>query len=430
MANDPLHILLICPKFPYPKVDGGAIAMYNMMRGFHEAGIKVSVLGMSTPKHPVFIRGFPSKIKEMANLHVIDVDTKPRYLDALASFAFSSSKSYHVQRFTSKAFKDELKFLLDEYSFDVIQLETLYMLPYIDTIKEHCSDKDHQNHNVLLSYRAHNIEHEIWQRRAENEKRPWMHYVYAETARRIRRFEYDQLTYSKFDVLVPITGRDGREMKKMGCEKPFQATVSGMNMDEIEKFDVEQEFPSVFYLGSLDWEPNKEGLRWFLKFVWPIVHRRYPNVPFYIAGRKMSKEFSQLKKQNVKPVGEVESAAEFMQEKGIMVSPIFSGSGMRIKIIEGMAQGKAIVATKVAREGIERVYHGNQMMIADEVEDFANCLSILIEDQNLADTLGGNAKRLIKYDFDNKKHIGYLLKFYRDQIRKRDTGDANKRDDK
>lgn len=429
MANDPLHILLICPKFPYPKVDGGAIAMYNMMRGFYDAGLKVSVLGMSTPKHPVLIRDFPHEIKEMANLHAIDVDTKPRILDALASFAFSKNKSYHVQRFTSKAFKEELKFLLDEYQFDVIQLETLFMLPYIETIKKHCSG-EHPNRNVLISYRAHNIEHEIWKRRAQNEKRPWMHYLYAETARRIEKFERDQLEAGAFHVLVPITGRDGKEMKKLGCERPFQATVSGIVMDEIEKFEVEHEVSSVFYLGSLDWEPNKEGLRWFLKFVWPTVHRRYPNVPFYIAGRKMPNEFLQLKKQNIRPLGEVESAARFMQEKGIMVSPIFSGSGMRIKIIEGMSHGKPIVATRVAREGIERIYHGNQMMIADDPDDFANCLSILIEDPNLAKTIGIHAQNTIKYDFDNNRHMGNLIKFYREQIKKRATGDENKKEDK
>ncbi|MEM6346767.1 MAG: glycosyltransferase family 4 protein [Bacteroidota bacterium] len=429
MANDPLHILLICPKFPYPKVDGGAIAMYNMMRGFHDAGVEVSVLGMSTPKHPVMIRDFPPHIRELANLHAIDVDTTPRPIDALASFAFSKTKSYHVQRFTSKAFKEELKFMLDENRYDVIQLETLYMLPYIETIKSHCAAKDHPNRNVLISYRAHNIEHEIWKRRAQNEKRPWMHYLYAETARRIERFERKQLEAGEFHVLVPITGRDGKQMKSLGCERPFQATVSGVIMDEVEKFEVKPEIPSVFYLGSLDWEPNKEGLRWFLKFVWPIVHRRYPHVPFYIAGRKMPNEFLQLKKQNIRPLGEVESAAKFMQEKGIMVSPIFSGSGMRIKIIEGMSHGKPIVATRVAKEGIEKIYHGNQMMIADTVEDFANCLSILIEDPNLARTLGIHARNAIKKQFDNKQHIGSLLKFYQDQINKRESDDADKKSD-
>ncbi|MEL7342197.1 MAG: hypothetical protein AAGM67_17065, partial [Bacteroidota bacterium] len=251
MAQKPLRILMICPKFPYPKVDGGAIAMYNMMRGFHDAGQEVSVLGMSTPKHPVLLRDFPPEIRQMANLHAIDVDTQPRLIDAIAAFAFSSRKSYHLERFRSKAFANELSYLLDENEYDVIQMETLYTLPYIKTIKAH------PNANPLIAYRAHNLEHEIWQRRAYNEKRPWIRFIYSETAKRIRAYEQAVFGEPPFDALVPITGRDGKRIKGMGFEKNFQATPSGIIKDELEKHDVRGEQPSVFYLGSLDWEPNR-----------------------------------------------------------------------------------------------------------------------------------------------------------------------------
>jgi glycosyltransferase involved in cell wall biosynthesis len=411
-AEASLKILQLCTKYPYPPVDGGAIAMFNMVRGFHKAGHKVTVLGMSTLKHPVQLKDFPDDVRRMAAYHAVEIDTQVKFREAFASFVFSRKESYHVRRFTSESFNEELIYVLKNGEFDIVQLETLYMVEYIPTIRSLAPQ-------ALIALRMHNVEHEIWERRAANEKQPIKNFVFTETARRIKEYERKVMAAGEFDVLVPITARDGGRFKSMGNQKPDHYCLSGMDLDTLIKGRPRLGEPSVFFLGSLDWEPNREGLRWFLKYVWPRVHSTYPEVKFHIAGRNMPKSIARLKRKNIVIEGEVPDAAQFMRSKSIMVAPLFSGSGMRVKLIEGMANGKAIVATKIAKEGLNDVKHGYHMLLSDDPVEFATYVSALIEDPNLLSTISTHAFSLVQKRYSNDFFVGKLLQFYREQLKKK-----------
>ncbi|MEM9986678.1 MAG: hypothetical protein AAF804_16425, partial [Bacteroidota bacterium] len=114
-----MRILLLCSKAPWPPKDGGALAMLNMVRGFHKAGHEVTVLTMNTPKHYLYLRNLPDRIQQQAEFYAVDVDTRVRFTDVVANFLFSKS-SYHVQRFTNGAFDSQLETLLSRQKFDVI----------------------------------------------------------------------------------------------------------------------------------------------------------------------------------------------------------------------------------------------------------------------------------------------------------------------
>ena len=117
-------------------------------------------------------------------------------------------------------------------------------------------------------------------------------------------------------------------------------------------------------------------------------------------------------------LGEVKDAYEFMRSKAIMVVPIFTGSGMRVKIIEGMALGKAIVATTMAAEGL-KIRHGNHLLIADEPNAFADCISMLIEKPGMLEVIGRHARQYSRSAFDNHTIIEKLLAFYQKLIEER-----------
>lgn len=407
-----MRILMVCSKSPWPPVDGGAIAMLNMVQAFHKAGHRVTVLAMNTPKHYAYLRDMPEAYQRLADFHLVDVDTQVRTLDVLTNFLFSR-QSYHAVRFRSRLFEDELIHLLrtEPGGYDVVQLETLFMLNYGEAIRR-------QAPQALIAFRAHNIEHEIWERRAANEQNPLKRYVFAETAYRMRRFEEEKLAGKGYDVVVPISGRDEAALKKLGAKGGTFVCPSGMDLAGLQTQPVPVEYPSVCYIGALDWEPNREGMDWFLKEVWPRVHARYPDVPFYLAGRHMPGRFLGLSKQNIKVLGEVPDAGAFIKSKAVMVAPIFSGSGIRIKVVEGMAYGKAIVATPIAAEGIG-VRHGDNIFLADNPADFAERLAALIEHRTLCDTIGARAAEFIQQRFNNDRLVGGLLAFYEKQLQGR-----------
>ncbi len=403
----PLRILVICSKFPYPSKDGGTMAMMSMIRGFAQLGHGVTVLAMNTPKHYVKLSELPEEVHELASFIAVGVDTRVRLLDALANLIFSR-ESYHVQRFQSKAFRAELSKVLTEQEFDVVQAETLFMATYLDTIRALAP-------KALVSYRAHNVEHEIWSRRAANELNPIKKMVLETTALRIEAYEKEVLGANGFDCVVPITGRDAGLIADMGSKMPSFVCPAGLDMSAIQAAGTREiEWPSLFYLGALDWEPNKEGLRWFLKKVWPIVKKFAPQLRLYLAGRNMPAEFRQLRDSQIVALGEVENATDFMQDKAIMVVPILSGSGMRVKLLEGMAHRKAIVATRVAAEGFG-LRSGEHVFFADEPQEFANAILTLAENRALYNFIADKAFEFVEHAYANSKVVGGLVSFYEKQ---------------
>jgi glycosyltransferase involved in cell wall biosynthesis len=155
-------------------------------------------------------------------------------------------------------------------------------------------------------------------------------------------------------------------------------------------------------------------MEWFVTQVWPLVIKQEPDAIFYMAGKKMPITFKKYQTSNIKIMGEVDDATAFMQSKQIMVVPLFAGSGIRVKILEGMSLGKAIVTTKLGVEGIE-AQNGRHVLVADDASAFANAIVELLQNQTMTEQLGNEAKQLATDQYHNNKVIARLLNFYNTQ---------------
>ncbi len=399
-----MKILQVTNKVPYPTKDGGAIACMNLTRGFSLLGHQVTVLAMNTVKHHVSIEEIPESVKELADFRFINVPARISLFSALINLLFSR-KPYNAVRFISKVFSEELKKTLKEREFDIVQLEGLYVCPYIPVIREKTS--------AIIVYRSHNIEHEIWSRSAILAKGFEKWYL-KNLSKRIRIFEIQQL--NNYDLIVPITKRDGNILDQLGNKKPSHVSQTGIDSSMLIPSAKHLEHPSLFHIGSLEWSPNQEGLIWFLEKCWNDIHTKYPGLNFYIAGRNAPVWFQRkLGVPNVIYKGEVADAYEFINSKSIMVVPLFSGSGMRIKIIEGMALGKPIVTTAIGTEGISTT-SGENIILAEDAAGFTEAISKLIEDREYFDKISKNAIEYIHEHFDNLASAGALIEFYKKNI--------------
>ncbi len=399
-----MKILQVTNKVPYPVKDGGAIACMNLARGFSFLGHDVTILAMNTVKHHITLTEIPESVKELAEFKLVNVPAKISPISALVNLLFSR-KPYNATRFISNDFSNELKKVLQEREFDVIQLEGLYVCPYIPIIREYSK--------ALIIYRAHNIEHEIWSRTAVMAHGLEKWYL-KDLSRRIKHFEVQIL--NKYDLLVPITGRDGAILNKLGNKKPMHVSQTGIDSSVLIPNSKNLKHPTLFHIGSLEWSPNQEGLIWFFENCWDAIREKYPDLQFFIAGRNAPPWFQKMiNLPNVVFKGEVVDAYEFMNSKSIMVVPLFSGSGMRIKIIEGMALGKPIVTTSVGTEGISTTSDIN-IVITEDAAGFVESISRLIEDREFFDTIGKNAIEYIHENFDNLSSAGALIEFYKKHI--------------
>jgi glycosyltransferase involved in cell wall biosynthesis len=394
-----MYILQIANKFPYPPKDGGSIATLSLSRSFASLGHHVTVLAINTSKHfsdPALI---PAELTKLIRFISVPVDTDIRIPQILMNFLFSN-KPYNAERFINPDFDQKLKELLISNQFDIVQLEGLYLAPYLKTIRAQSTAK------VVM--RAHNIEHEIWERTVTQQKGLKKWYI-SNLAGRIRRMELQYL--NSYDAVLPITARDGEILRNLGCRLPSHVVPMGINAGELLPGQDKPEFPSLFHIGALDWIPNQEGLIWFFENVWGKILEKHPDLVFYLAGRNAPRHFRTLPYPNVVYLGEVEDAYNFMRSKAVMIVPVLSGSGMRIKIIEGMALGKAIVTTSIGTEGIGTT-HGKDILIADDPGQFAQNVCALLEDWKYCLEIGENARNFVAEHYDNFAITSALADFY------------------
>lgn len=397
-----MRILQLCNKFVYPPRDGGAIGIFNYTKAFSALGNEVTVLAMNTTKHPYDLKYLPEDVKKMADFRSVDVDNSIKPISAL--IALLQNRSYNIERFISSEYNDRLIELIHEKEFDLIQLEGLYLSPYVETIRAFSEAK--------IVMRSHNIEHEIWERSAENEigflKRMYLKIL----AKQMRSYEVSRL--NKYDLMTSVTERDAQMLKKFGCELPLHVCPAPYDETILKPDRSKMEFPSLFFIGALDWMPNTEGLDWFLKNVWEKVSLQFPDLKFYIAGRSADKaKLPEMK--NVVIVGEVENAYDFMNSKGLMIVPLLSGSGIRVKIIEGMALGKTIVTTSLGAEGIP-CKDGQNILIADTPEAFAEKIVKCLNEKMTFAMIGDNAYQFAKQRFSSQEVVKKLLEFFSKNI--------------
>ena len=398
-----MNILILTNKMPYPPNDGGAIATMSMAVAFADAGNQVTILAMNTSKHFFDVARIPVELSKKIEFHGVYLNTDLSAGKALKNLLISSIP-YNAQRFISEEFDKKIADLLKEKEYDIIQLEGIYVGPYIRTIRKHSK--------ALVSMRAHNVEHEIWERTAGLAKGFKKIYL-RNLAKRIKRFEISMI--NNYDVLVPITERDAKRFLDFGCRIPVHVAPTGINTANLKPGFENFDFPNLFHLGALDWAPNQEGLKWFFSKVWPLVRKEHPSLKFYLAGRNAPPYFSSMNIPNVVFLGEVENAHAFIRSKAIMIVPLLSGSGLRIKIIEGMALGKAIVTTGIGIEGINGE-HKQNVMIADDAESFARAIHYLLEDNNRVINMGKQASEFIFRHYDNRKIIKSLITFYNQNL--------------
>ena len=399
-----MRILIVANKMPYPAKDGGAIATLSLAMSLRKCGCDVDLLAMNTSKHFCNVGDIPTEISSEISFHAVPIDTKIRATAALKNLLFSSLP-YNAERFINKDFEKKLCELLTTNSYDIVQLEGLYLCPYIPAIKR-CTQ-------AKVALRAHNVEHEIWSRMVENEKSLPKKWYKSIIARRMRKFELSHI--NSYDYLVPITDRDAKFFSENGNSKPIYVVQSGLEPESplLSIDNAKAVYPTFSYIGALDWQPNCEGLTWFVEKVWNEYHSRHAEAKFRVAGRNADATFANFLKTNgVDYLGEVESAADFYASGSIFVVPLFSGSGMRIKIVEAMAAGKAVITTTLGTEGIA-TENGKNIFVADSASEFLACMEKIAGDKALYDEISANARKFVVENFDNNIIASRLLDFYK-----------------
>jgi polysaccharide biosynthesis protein PslH len=398
-----LKILQLVNRIPYPLRDGGSIGIHYYTEGFLQAGVALSMLAMNTSRHWVATTGLPPLYQQLKHFEAIDVDNRIKPLDAFLNLFRNSS--YNIDRFISPSFEQALIRLLRQEEFDIVQLEGLYVVPYVETIRKYSKAK--------IVIRQHNIEFRIWERLAAKTGNPLKRAYLSLLAKRLKRFELEHK--NDYDLVLPISREDERFFQALGSQSPSFLHPFGIDVESLPFCPAATQPLSLYHIGAMDWLPNQESVNWLLEKVMPLLHAQVPEVKLYLAGRNMPDHYLQGRWPNVAVLGEVPDALAFERDKSILVVPLLSGGGVRIKIFQGMAMGKTIVTTAIGLEGIE-ARDGVEVWVADTPEAFARKIIDIVQRPAMILETGTAARRLMEEKYNRKKLIAALLQRYEEMI--------------
>ena len=395
-----MKLLVLTKKFPFPLKDGESLAIHGLTKSLCELGCEVSLLAMNTSKHFFGAKELPPEMDHYREVRTVAINNDFSPIDAVSNLLRGTS--YHISRFHQESYHEALTEWLTQESFDIVQLETLYLAPYVNTIR--------RLSKAQIVMRSHNVEHEIWERCCENisfaPKRWYLRHI----TRQLRDYERSQL--NQYDLHLPITQRDKKNFERLGGRGRMHVLPIGLETRcGAPTFESYRRAPNLHFIGSLDWLPNLEGLNWFLHEVWPAVHRSCPEVEFHIAGRNMPHSIRQLRMKNVIIHGEVESSCDFVSSQSISIVPLLSGGGMRAKILEAMSLGRVVITTTVGLEGI-RARNRRDLFIADTPEQFVSVIEECVQRGRKLESIGRNAYAAFHRHYDRRVLARKLVETY------------------
>lgn len=370
----------------------------NTVKGLVALGHDVTLISLNEKKNSAPRER--DQLLDQINYTEYDIDTRITMLEAVSNLF--TNNSYNIDKYYNAGFEKLLFGDLTDNKYDVIQLEGIFVAPYLEVIRK--------NSKAKVIFRAHNIEHQVWQKLARQKSDPLKRWYLQLLARRIKNYELELL--NKFDGMVVFTEQDKTSMLSFGTRIPLTVLPIGIDISFYQPDHAKEDFPSLFFLGSLDWLPNREGIEWFIDNFHKYLVDGDLKAKFYVAGHNIPEQFDDYEVLGKVYIhGEVDDALEFVNSKSIMIVPLLSGGGMRVKIVEGMAMEKCIISTALGAEGIN-VENGKNIMIANNTDEFYRAIKRCITDEHHCREIGRNARRLIEEQHDVNTVTQQLANFY------------------
>jgi polysaccharide biosynthesis protein PslH len=227
----------------------------------------------------------------------------------------------------------------------------------------------------------HNVESSLWQRQAEHA--PDFVRGLAFKMEASKMLAYERATVSRFHHVIAVSDHDREQMMKWADGSSITVVPTGVDIKKYAaaKDETKLNRSLVLFLGSMDWEPNIDGVKYFCHDIWPQVQARVEGARFRIVGRDPHPQVRRLASESIEVTGTVPSVVEHLREAAVVVVPLRIGGGTRLKIFEAMATAKAVVSTTIGAEGLD-VHHGQDILLADDAQTFADSvISLLNEDE-------------------------------------------------
>lgn len=217
--------------------------------------------------------------------------------------------------------------------------------------------------------------------------------------RLLRRYEREMTR--RFDLILTVSEEDKAALAEI-ADGPARIEVLPIAIDPGDgPLPRDPAGPHILHLGTMFWPPNVDGVLWFAREVYPRLRARLPQVRFSVVGADPPPEVRALSAEDasIAVTGYVADTQPIIQKSSVLVVPLRAGGGMRVKILNALAQGLPVVTTTIGCEGIA-VVPGHDLLVADTPEEFAEAVWRVLTDEGLACALVANGRRLVEQKYD------------------------------
>lgn len=380
-----LRLAFISPVFLFPADAGGKIRTGNILRGLKESGqFDITLL---SPAHAEQQRQWQGELDRLCDRFIGWAPAAPRPRWQRAPDLLSPLP-INVANDRTPAAVAAVERVLAAQSFDVVVFDFV--------------------HAAVLRPRAlrgatvcftHNVEAEIFERHAKTASSAPLRWLWRSQAAKMRRFEREAL--AGFTRVVTVSERDAKMFEKNDGLKTARAIPTGVDLDFFSWQAPASGAPVVVFTGSMDWEANVDGIRFYIEEVWPRVRAQVPNAQLRVVGKNPPASLVQRNVHGVSFTGFVDDVRDHARDAQAFVIPLRVGGGTRIKAFEAMAMGLPVVSTSIGIEGLD-VDHGTHFLRADGAEALADATLKLLADDALRLKLSRAARSLVEDRFGHR----------------------------
>jgi glycosyltransferase involved in cell wall biosynthesis len=389
-----MKILHVCARLPYPVEDGGSVYVYNTIQNLYELGHDITIASFISELH----NQDDSALTKISKVYTHKGNFTEYNLISAIKSAFSRKPITVQHRMSIEIMEKILADIKEE--FDIIFFEGLHTLNFFEIVKQRFPKAKTLLRNV-------NVEFELIAQRATQQRNVFLKLFLEDQARLMKKFELNAL--KKVDAITFISDLDLDKMASLlALKKPTLVNPPGALINKIN-FDNRPDHQLIAF-SNWKWPPNLEGLKWFLDKVWPKIIHSHDNVRLKLAGNDLPQSIQNNLPERIEYLGFVDDLKKLNQECTIQIVPLISGSGVKLKMIEGLAYGNPIVSTQFGADGIE-VINGVHLEIANSDSEFADKVLYLLNEKSHRRSLSESALGIIKNNYSWSTQINRLNDF-------------------
>jgi polysaccharide biosynthesis protein PslH len=384
-----VKILLVSSYLPYPLLDGGRIRLYNLIKLLSEK----HEITLICEKWPPQTEKDVEEVKKICKKVLVFNRPKAMSLKNLAK-SFSSLDPMLISVHTHKGFKEIIKKEIDENKFDLIHVETFYVMQNLPKTSIP---------TVLIE---HNLEYEVYRKNAMHANpviRPILMFDSLKLEKRERK------AWKSADRLVAVSSH---EQKIMGKKASLVPNGVDLNKFKYIKKNYDKEKKKALFIGNFKWMQNRDSAAFIIKNVWPLMRSKNKNIYLWVVGKNIPESIKKLASESIKIDENAPDETELIfQSSDLLLSPIRVGGGTNFKILESMACGTPVVTSALGNEGI-RAEEDLEILIADRPEQYAAKALKALEDKYLHEKISRNGRKFVENNFDWTQIAGKLNKVY------------------